>query len=384
MKIIVAPTSFKGSLSAIEATECIADAVKRTLPEAEVVEFPLSDGGEGFVDVLIRGSHGKTYEADVEGPLPQQRVSARWGTLGHESVAIIEMAVAAGLSLVPCERRDPKLTTTYGVGQLIKAALDLKVDKIVVGIGGSATNDGGAGMAQALGARLLRKDGTEGGRGGAALLELHQIDISWLDRRIRRTKFIVASDVRNPLCGPQGASAVYGPQKGSTPADVQLLDRALEHYGSMIRRDVGIDILEVAGAGAAGGLGAGCVAFLNATIQSGVEFVLNELNFDQKLVGSSFIITGEGKIDEQTTYGKALTGTVRRATTLGIPVVAVAGTIEGDRGRLQTTLGLKALYCLRDSLSQPNHRSIQETMGRAKELLLEKAMEAIQEQLISS
>lgn len=384
MKIIVAPTSFKGSLSSIEATECIAAAVRQTLPQAEVVEFPLSDGGEGFVDVLIRGSHANTYETDVEGPLQQQRVRAQWGTLGHESVGIIEMAAAAGLSLVPPERRDPRFTTTYGVGQLIKAALDLKVDKIVIGIGGSATNDGGAGMAQALGARLLRKDGTEVGRGGAALLELHQIDISWLDRRIRKTKFIVASDVRNPLCGPQGASAVYGPQKGATPADVQLLDRALEHYGLVIRRDVGIDILEVAGAGAAGGLGAGCVVFLNATMQSGVEFVLNELKFDTRLAGASVIITGEGKVDEQTTYGKVLTGIVRQARTFGIPVVAIAGSIEGDKERLKQTLGLKALYCLRDSHSRPNQRSIQETMGSAKKLLLEKAMEAIREQLISS
>jgi len=382
MKVIVAPTSFKGSLCAIEATECIAAAVRQTLPQAEVVEFPLSDGGEGFVDVLIRGSPGKTYETDVEGPLLQQRVRARWGTLGHESVGIIEMAAAAGLSLVPFERRDPKITTTFGVGQLIRAALDLKVDKIVVGIGGSATNDGGAGMAQALGAHLLRKDGTEVGRGGAALLELHQIDISWLDRRIRRTKFIVASDVTNPLCGPQGASAVYGPQKGSTLADVQLLDRALEHYGSIVRRDVGIDILEVVGGGAAGGLGAGCVAFLNATIQSGVELVLNELNLDAKLVGASLIITGEGKVDEQTACGKALTGIVRRAKTFGTPVVAVAGTIEGDRRNLQRALGLKALYCLRDSPSRPNQRSIQETMERAKELLREKAAQVVRDQAI--
>ncbi|MGA9363498.1 MAG: glycerate kinase [Bacteroidota bacterium] len=384
MKIIVAPTSFKGSLSAIEATERIAEAVKRTLPQAEVVEFPLSDGGEGFVDTLVRGSGGRVYETEVMGPLPQQRVNARWGTLGHESVAIIEMAAAAGLSLVLLERRDPKLTTTCGVGQLIRAALGLKAEKIVIGLGGSATNDGGAGMAQALGARLLRKDGIEVGRGGAALLELHQIDISWLDRRIRQTKFIVASDVRNPLCGPRGASAVYGPQKGATRVDVQLLDRALEHYGSIIKRDIGVHLLEVAGAGAAGGLGAGCVAFLNATMQSGVEFVLNELKFDTKLVGASLIITGEGKVDEQTAYGKALTGIVQRARTFGIPVVAIAGSIEGDKEHLKQTLGLKALYCLRDSHSQPNQRSIQETMEMAKEILLEKAMEAMQEQSISS
>jgi glycerate kinase len=383
MKVIVAPTSFKGSLTGIEATECIAATVRQTLPQAEVVEFPLSDGGEGFVDTLVKGSNGRFHQTEVEGPLPQQRVQARWGILGDKPVAIIEMAAAAGLSLVPLERRDPKVTATFGVGQLIKAALGFRLERIVIGIGGSATNDGGAGMAQALGARLLRKDGTEVGRGGAALLELHQIYTSWLDHRIRRTKFIVASDVTNPLCGPQGASSVYGPQKGANPADVQLLDSGLQHYGSLIRRDVGVDVLELAGSGAAGGLGAGCVAFLNATIQSGIEFVLNELNFDANLAGTSLIITGEGRIDEQTAYGKAVAGIARRARALGIPVVAIAGSIEGEREHLKQTLGLKALYCLRDSPSRPNQWSIEKTMERAKDLLHEKAVQVVHEQLIS-
>jgi glycerate kinase len=380
MKVIVAPTSFKGSLTASEAAECIASAVRQTLPQAEVVEFPLSDGGEGFVDTLVRGSRGKIHETEVEGPLPQQRVRARWGVLGRQQVGVIEMAAAAGLSLVPVEKRDPKITTAFGVGQLIRAALDLRVDKIVVGIGGSATNDGGAGMAQALGARLLRKDGTEIGRGGAALMDLHQIDISWLDRRIRRTKFVVASDVTNPLCGSHGASAVYGPQKGATPADVALLDRALLHYSSIIKRDVGVDILELPGSGAAGGLGAGCVVFLNATMQSGVEFVLNELDFDAKLVGASLVITGEGKIDEQTTYGKALTGIVRRAEAAKVPVAAIAGSIEGDRTSLLQRLGLSTLQSLRDSQSRTNQFSTQEAMEKAKELLFQKAVEVVRQQ----
>jgi glycerate kinase len=380
MKVIVAPTSFKGSLTASEAAECIASTVRQTLPQAEVVEFPLSDGGEGFVDTLIRGSGGGVYETEVEGPLPKQKVRARWGILGRQQVGVIEMAAAAGLSLVAPEKRDPKITTTFGVGQLIRAALDLQVDKIVVGIGGSATNDGGAGMAQALGARLLRKDGTEVGRGGAALIDLHQIDISWLDRRIRRTKFVVASDVTNTLCGVHGASAVYGPQKGATAADVELLDRALHHYSSIIKRDVGVDILELPGSGAAGGLGAGCVVFLNATMQSGVEFVLDELDFDAKLVGASLVITGEGKIDEQTTYGKALTGIVRRAEAEGVPVAAIAGSIEGDRRSLREKLGLTTLQSLRDSPSKRVQFSTQEAMEKAKQLLFRKAMEVVQQQ----
>jgi glycerate kinase len=384
MKVIVAPTSFKGSLTASEATECIASAVRQTLPQAEVVEFPLSDGGEGFVDALVRGSGGTIHETEVEGPLSQQRVRARWGILGRQEVGVIEMAAAAGLSLVPAEKRDPKVTTTFGVGELIRAALDLRAEKIVVGLGGSSTNDGGAGMAQALGARLLRKDGTEIGRGGAALIDLHQIDISWLDRRIRRTKFVVASDVTNPLCGPHGASAVYGPQKGATPADVELLDRALLHYSSIIKRDVGIDILESSGSGAAGGLGAGCVVFLNATIQLGVEFVLNELNFDGRLVGASLVITGEGKIDEQTTYGKAITGIVRRAEAVGVPVAAIAGSIEGDRKSLQERLVLSMLRSLRDSPSKMNELSTQEAIENAKQLLFQKTVEVMQHQNSSS
>jgi glycerate kinase len=382
MKVIVAPTSFKGSLTASEATECIASAVRHTLRQAEVVEFPLSDGGEGFVDTLVHGSGGGFYETEVEGPLPRQRVCARWGILGHQQVGVIEMAAAAGLSLVPAEKRDPKITTTFGVGQLIGAALDLRVDRIVIGIGGSATNDGGAGMAQTLGARLLRKDGTEVGRGGVALMDLYQIDISWLDRRIRRTKFVVASDVTNPLCGPHGASAVYGPQKGATPADVALLDRALHHYSMIIKRDVGVDILESPGSGAAGGLGAGCVVFLNATMQSGVEFVLDELNFDGRLAGASFVITGEGKIDEQTTYGKAITGVVRRAEAVGVPVAAIAGSIEGDRGSLQEKLGLSTLWSLRDSPSKMNELSTQEAIEKAKQLLSQKAVEVVRQQNI--
>lgn len=374
MKIIIAPASFKGSLSSIEAAKCIADAAKQVLPETEIIEFPLSDGGEGFVDVLVRGSDGRSIEAEVDGPLPEQRVRARWGILGDRRTGVIEMAAASGLSLVPPERRDPKITTTFGVGQLIKAALDKRIERIVLGIGGSATNDGGAGMAQALGARLLRKDGTHIDRGGASLLDLHQIDISWLDRRIRNTEFIVASDVTNPLCGSTGASAIYGPQKGATPADVELLDSALQHYATLIKRDVGVDILDLPGSGAAGGMGAGCVAFLNARIQSGVEFVLNELRFDEKIVGASLIITGEGRIDEQTTFGKAITGVIKRATTLQVPVAAIAGSVEGDRAKLMHTLGLEKLCSL-----STEQITVQEAMRNAKALLFQKAKELVLE-----
>jgi glycerate kinase len=378
MKIIAAPTSFKGSLTSLDAARCIAESAKATFPEAEIIECPLSDGGEGFVDVLLTAG-GKLLEAEVEGPLPEQKVHARWGILVDGKTAIVEMASAAGLSLVPAKMRDPKITTTFGVGQLIRIALDTGTKRVVIGIGGSATNDGGAGMAQALGARLLKKDGTEIGRGGAALLDLHQIDLSWLDRRIRKTEFVVASDVTNPLCGPNGASAVYGPQKGATPPDVELLDKALRHYADLIKRDVGIDVLEVPGSGAAGGMGAGCLTFLNARIQSGVEFVLDELRFNEKLPGTSLVITGEGSLDEQTRFGKALTGVVRRAKSFGIPVVAVAGNVEGDRKRLQEILGLEGLYSLRDANSGFSQRSVNEAMERAAELLKETVRKVLAE-----
>ncbi len=378
MKIVVAPVTFKGSLTSLEATECIAKATREVLSGSEVIEFPLSDGGEGFVDVFVRGTSGKYIDTEVDGPLPQQRVQARWGILGDNTTAVIEMAAAAGLSLVPMERRNPKITTTFGVGQLIKAALDRGVKKIILGIGGSATNDGGAGMAQALGVRLLKKDGTEVERGGAALRFLHQIDLSWRDRRIRQTHFIAASDVTNPLSGPRGASAVYGPQKGATPEDVELLDKALAHYGALIKRDVGIDVMGMAGAGAAGGLGAGCAAFLNAKIQLGIEFLLEELRFDGKLRGADLLITGEGKIDRQTMFGKAISGVVQRASTMEIPAVAICGTVDGDPRDLKEALGLKGLYSI-----SGREISVRAAMGQARELLSQRTKEVLS-QLVRS
>ena len=374
VKIIVAPTSFKGSLSPTEATEAMARGVRRVLPDAEIVGFPLSDGGEGFAEVLVGGSAGRFYETEVDGPLTDQRVRARWGILGDQGTSVIEMATASGLSLVPEEKRDPKITSTFGVGQLIKAALDRGARKIVIGIGGSATNDGGAGMAQALDVRLLQREGLEIGRGGASLRELHQIDISWRDRRIRAAEFIVASGVTNPLCGPEGASAVYGPQKGATESDVELLDQALQHYALLIKRDIGIDVAGGPGGGAAGGLGAGCLVFLNAKNQSGVEFVLNELHFDEKLRDASLVITGEGRLDEQTVSGKAITGVAKRAAPQHVPVVAIAGSIEGDPTKLERALKLEKLYSL-----CTNQITREEAIRRAEELLFQRVTEVITE-----
>jgi glycerate kinase len=331
MHILIAPDSFKGSLTAHEAASAIELGVLQALPDATVVRHPISDGGEGLVSVVTPVLGGRMMTTSVSGPLPGQRVDARWGLCADGSVALIEMAEAAGLPLVPLDRRDPKVTTTYGVGELIKAALGAGVTSIIIGIGGSATNDGGAGMAEALGIRFFDSSGNPVGRGGAALLNVAGVDIRGRDPRLDSVEVLVACDVQNTLCGKRGASAVYGPQKGATPSDVSLLDKALERYGTMIQSEMGIDVLEFPGGGAAGGLGAGLVAFCAGTLMRGIDLVLRVTKFDERLRESDLVITGEGKIDQQTYYGKALSGVIERAHRFNVPVVAVVGRVEGVR-----------------------------------------------------
>ena len=331
MHILIAPDSFKGSLTAHEAASAIERGVLQALPDATIVRHPISDGGEGLVSVVTPVLGGRMMTTSVSGPLPGQRVDARWGLSADGSVALIEMAEAAGLPLVPLDRRDPKVTTTYGVGELIKAALDAGVASIIIGIGGSATNDGGAGMAEALGVRFFDSSGNPVGRGGAALLNVAGIDIRGKDPRLNSVEVLVACDVQNTLCGELGASAVYGPQKGATLSDVALLDKALERYGTMIRSEMGIDVLEIPGGGAAGGLGAGLVAFCAGTLMRGIDLVLRVTEFEDRLHGVDLVITGEGKIDRQMQFGKALSGVIERARRCGVPVVAVVGAIEGPR-----------------------------------------------------
>jgi len=331
MHILIAPDSFKGSLSAHEAASAIERGVLQALPDATVVRHPVSDGGEGLVSVVTPVLGGRMMTTIVSGPLPGQRVDARWGLSADGSVALIEMAEAAGLQLVPLDGRDPKITTTYGVGELIKAALDAAISSVIIGIGGSATNDGGAGMAQALGVRFFDSSGNPVGRGGAALLNVAGVDIGGKDPRLAGVEVLVACDVQNTLCGEQGSSVVYGPQKGATPADVSLLDKALEQYGTMIHSEMGIDVLEIPGGGAAGGLGAGLVAFCAGTLMRGIDLVLRVTKFDERVRESDLVITGEGKIDRQTYYGKALSGVIERAHRFNVPVVAVVGRVEGER-----------------------------------------------------
>ncbi len=329
MKIVIAPDSFKGSLTAVEVSDAIDAGIKSAISTAYTVKVPMADGGEGTVECLVNATGGKVLKESVIGPLGED-VEASYGILGDGSTAVIEMAAASGLPLVPEEKRNPMITTTYGTGQLIKAALDHGCKKIIIGIGGSATNDGGAGMAQALGVRLIDDKGEEIGFGGAELKRIAKIDISSLDKRVYATEILVASDVKNPLCGPNGASAVYGPQKGATPQMVKELDKALAHFAEIIKRDLGKDVKDIPGAGAAGGLGAGLIAFLDAKLRPGIELVMESVGFEDIVKDAFLVITGEGKIDRQTVYGKVPVGVAKISKKYNIPVLAVAAVLEEE------------------------------------------------------
>jgi glycerate kinase len=376
MKIVIAPDSFKGSLTAHEAASAIEQGVLELLPDAHIITHPISDGGEGLVSVVTPAMGGCIVTMNVAGPLPGQRVDARWGLSADGSFAIIEMAEAAGLTLVPVDRRDPKITTTYGVGELIRSALDAGVSSILIGIGGSATNDGGAGMAEALGFKFLDATGTPLDRGGSGLLDIASIDAQCKDKRIDNVEVLVACDVQNTLCGIQGASAVYGPQKGARLSDVSLLDKALLRFGESVRLSLGVDVLNIPGGGAAGGLGAGLVAFCGATLKRGIDLVLQVTGFDDHLQGADLVITGEGRIDRQVRFGKALSGVVGQAKRRNIPTVAVAGSIEGSREDFLTDGFLNDLESLVDV-----HTSSDEAMRNAHALVTQRTKLLIQRYL---
>ena len=322
-RVIVAPQSFKGSADAVAVASAIARGVRRAWPDAVVEEMPLADGGEGTVRALVRATKGSLRVARVHDPLGRE-IDAEWGVLGDGVTAVVEMAAASGLPLLDVRERDPRIASTRGTGELILAAAMSGAHHIVIGIGGSATNDGGAGMARAFGYRFLDREGNDLPEGGAALARLARID-GQTDPRLIRPAIEVACDVRNPLLGPEGASAIYGPQKGATPAMVRELDAALARYADVVETFVGRSIRDVPGAGAAGGLGAGLLAFLDARLVSGADLVLGAVRFAERLRDADLVITGEGRIDRQSGYGKltgAVTTAARRA---GIPVLAVAG-----------------------------------------------------------
>ena len=312
LRIVVAPDSYKGSVSALGVAQAMERGILHICPDADVRKIPMADGGEGTVDALLAATGGKYRQSEVSDPLGK-RISAQWGILGDGCTAVIEIAAASGLTLLAAERRDPRITSTYGIGELMRAALDAGLRKIILGIGGSATNDGGAGMARALGARFLDAAGHELPDGGAALAGLDRIDLSTLDPRLRETEIVVACDVDNPLCGSRGASAVFGPQKGATAAMVAELDVALAHFAAIAQRATGRDVAEQAGAGAAGGLGAGLLLFTPAQLKPGVDVVLYAVGFSEIVKDADFVITGEGCTDFQTAFGKAPVGVARCA-----------------------------------------------------------------------
>ena len=328
MKIVIAPDSYKGSIYASDAARAMADGVRRVLPDAEVVLVPVADGGDGTLETLVETSGGRIITSDVTGPLGET-VSAEWGAMGDGVTAVAEMARTSGLALVRLEDRDPLNATTYGLGEVILEALEAGYRRFILGIGGSATNDAGAGMAQALGVRLLDASGADLPPGGAALARLDRIDASGLDPRAAEAEFDVACDVNNPLTGPEGASAVYGPQKGATPELVAQLDAALANFAEVVKRDLGADVNDVPGSGAAGGLGGGIMAFLGGRLRPGVDIVLDTVDLASRLDGADLIITGEGCMDFQTVYNKAPIGVARLAGERNIPVIGVSGSL-GD------------------------------------------------------
>ena len=341
MRIIVAPDSFKGSISALGVAEAMERGIHAVFPEAEVLKVPIADGGEGTVEALVAATNGRLMHSKVHGPLGEL-LRAHWGISGDGTTAFIEMASASGLPLVPKEKRDPRITSTFGTGELIKAALDAGLRKLVVGIGGSATNDGGTGMARALGVRFQDAAGLDLPEGGAALANLARLDLSGLDPRLAQASILVACDVDNPLCGPRGASAIYGPQKGATPEMVTELDAALNVFATVATSATGRDIARSAGAGAAGGLGAGLLFFTPANLRPGVAIVLETTGFETLVQSTDLVITGEGRTDFQTAMGKAPVGVAAVARRHGVPVICLSGGL-GDGADEVLAHGIDAL-----------------------------------------
>ena len=327
MKILIAPDKFKGSLSAFEVADSIEKGILKVFPKAVIVKVPMADGGEGTVESLVDATGGKIIKTNVKDPLFRD-IESFYGILGDGETAVIEMAAASGLYLLKDYERNPMITTTYGTGQLIKDALDKGCRNFIIAVGGSATNDGGAGMATALGVKFYDKDGREIGLGGGALSKIYSIDTSNLDYRLKECRFIVACDVANPLIGENGASRVYGLQKGATKEMVKVLDKNLEHYGKLLEKYFNKKIIDVPGSGAAGGLGAGLMAFLNAQLKSGIEIIIETLKLEEKIKEADIVISGEGKIDFQTAFGKTISGIAKLCKKHNKPLIVIAGTVE--------------------------------------------------------
>ena len=361
MKVLIAPNALKGSLSAREASTLLA----ASLPKGwEAILCPIADGGDGTLECLVEATNGNYFSAEVTGPLPSHSVRARWGRLGNTETAVIEMAEASGLRLLSRDEYSATNSTTFGVGELIMKALDKGFRTIVVGLGGSATDDGGAGCAQALGVRLLDSRGIELRSGGLQLRELHSIDVSGLDSRVSQSTFIGLADVNNLLLGPTGATRVFGPQKGARDEELTALDEALKHYAGFLHQQCQRDVAEIPGSGAAGGLGAGLIAFLGAKIVPGTDYILDLVRFDELLVDCDMVLTAEGSIDEQSFLGKGISGIARRAKRLNKPVHAFAGRVRGNPTDLCRQLNIDSIHQI-----TPAGVSEREAVDRVRELL---------------
>lgn len=367
IEIVIAPDSFKGSLTAVAAADAmergILKAAAKSGVKVNIKKVPMADGGEGTVEAVISAAGGRIVKTQALDPLGRE-IESFFGLL-PDGTAVIEMAAASGLNLLKPEERNPMRTTTYGTGQLIKEALNCGSRKLIVGIGGSATNDGGVGMAQALGVRFLDPEGREIGFGGGELSKIARIDASKLDPRVEEAEIVVACDVKNVLCGPQGASAVYGPQKGATPEMVEILDQNLRHLSAMIKRDLGKEVADVPGAGAAGGLGAGLMAFLGARIKPGIEIITEITRLEEKVKNADIVITGEGSTDGQTLFGKVPLGIARIARRWGTPAICISGSLKKGYEALYEE-GMTALFSI-----STGPMTLEEAMGRGEELLEE-------------
>ena len=347
MNVIIAMDSFKGCASSYELSEAIAQGIKEVYPTASIKAYEVADGGEGTLEAMVANSSGEIFSCDVHDPL-MQPIEANYGILGDGTTCVIEMARASGLPLVPKEKRNPLVTTTFGVGELIRAGIDKGCRNFIVGIGGSATNDAGLGMLQALGFSFLNAAGKEVGLGGVALGEIHQIDTSRALAQLSSCTFTIACDVDNPMYGEKGAAHIYAKQKGATSADILYLDEGVKHFAEVIKNQMGKDVATIAGSGAAGALGGGFLAFLNAKLCSGIDIVLDAIHFDKELENVDFVITGEGRIDAQSLMGKVISGIAKRCVKAHVPLIALAGGIEQDALKSHES-GVSALFSILQS-----------------------------------
>jgi len=364
MRIVIAPDSFKECLSATQVAFAISEGIKQIVPEAEISCIPVADGGEGTVEALVTATSGKIVSTPSVDAL-NRPIQSYYGILGDGKTAVIEMAAASGIELIEAAERNPMITSTYGTGLLLKTAMEAGYTEIILGIGGSATNDGGTGMAQALGFKLLDKNNNQIGWGGGSPGELHRIDSSNVHPLLRKVKITVACDVQNPLLGPSGATFVYGPQKGATPEMLETLEKNMTHLSQVLLQEFGVDYSNIPGAGAAGGLGAGLMAFCNAEILPGFNLISRLTCLEEHIQNASLVFTAEGKIDAQTAFGKTISGVAQLGKKYRVPVIALAGIVEGDLNNLYKQ-GLTSAFAI---ANRP--MSLKESKANAAQLLVE-------------